>query len=122
MCLFLKILKGGSVSSVDIVERLPVPFGLVRYGVAPDHQEVKNVESTFANTAANDRVRFVGNVSVGSDVRVAELRGLYDAVVLAYGAAQDRELGIPGEELENVVSARSFVGFYNGVPEDTGKK
>ena len=66
------------------------------------------------------RVRFVGNVAVGSDVRVAELRRLYDAVVLAYGAAKDRELGIPGENLNNVVSARNFVGFYNGLPEAAG--
>jgi len=99
------------------LERLPVPFGLVRYGVAPDHPEVKNVENTFTQTARDERVRFVGNVAVGSDVRVAELRRLYDAVVLAYGAAKDRELGIPGENLNNVVSARNFVGWYNGLPE-----
>ena len=105
---------------MDILERLPVPFGLVRYGVAPDHPEVKNVENTFTQTARDARVRFVGNVAVGSDVKVAELRRLYDAVVLAYGAAKDRELGIPGEDLNNVVSARNFVGYYNGLPEAAG--
>ena len=105
---------------MDILERLPVPFGLVRYGVAPDHPEVKNVENTFTQTARDERVRFVGNVAVGSDVKVAELRRFYDAVVLAYGAAKDRELGIPGENLKNVVSARNFVGWYNGLPEAAG--
>ena len=115
-----QILKSGNVKSVDILERLPVPFGLVRYGVAPDHPEVKNVENTFTQTARDARVRFVGNVAVGTDVKVAELRRLYDAVVLAYGAAKDRELGIPGEDLNNVISARNFVGYYNGLPEAAG--
>ncbi len=115
-----QILKSPGVDRVDILERLPVPFGLVRYGVAPDHPEVKNVESTFTQTARDPKANFVGNVSLGEDVSVAELRGMYDAVVLAYGAAKDRKLGIPGEDLGNVVSARSFVGFYNGLPEESG--
>lgn len=104
--------------TVDIFERLPTPFGLVRYGVAPDHPEVKNVDNTFAKVAKDPRVRFLGNVAVGSDVKVAELREAYHAVILAYGAAKDKELGIPNEgSLKNVVSARSFVGLYNGLPE-----
>ncbi|TRY77055.1 hypothetical protein TCAL_13814 [Tigriopus californicus] len=103
---------------VDLLERLPVPFGLVRFGVAPDHPEVKNVDHTFTKIAKNPRVQFYGNLHVGVDVKVRELRQLYDIVILSYGAAQDRKLGVPGEELSNVISARSFVGFYNGLPED----
>lgn len=103
---------------VDIYERLPVPFGLVRYGVAPDHPDVKNVDSTFSKVAKHPKVRFVGNVAVGSDdLRVSELRKCYNAVVLAYGAAKDRQLDIPGESLANVLPARTFVGLYNGLPE-----
>ena len=84
--------------TVDVVERLPVPFGLVRFGVAPDHPEVKNVDSTFTKLIRKnrDRLRFVGNVNVGQDVKIRELREMYDVVVLAYGAAKDRELGIKG--------------------------
>lgn len=107
---------------VDLLERLPVPFGLVRFGVAPDHPEVKNVDHTFTKIAKNPRVKFYGNINVGVDVKVRELRQLYDIVILAYGAAQDRKLEVPGEDLSNVVSARSFVGFYNGLPEDSGLK
>ena len=68
--------------------------------------------------ASDERVRFVGNVSLGSDISTQELRNAYDAVVLAYGAAKDRNLGIPGEDSKNVISARNFVGYYNGLPED----
>lgn len=106
-------------SRVDIYEKYPVPFGLVRFGVAPDHPEVKNVIHSFTTTAESNRVRFFGNVSIGSDVTLSELRSAYDAVVLCYGSSKDRSLGIPGEwEFQNVVSARSFVGWYNGVPSD----
>merc|ERR1711953_41209 len=103
---------------IDLYEKLPVPFGLVRYGVAPDHPEVKNVEGTFTKVAQDPRVQFLGNVTLGQDVKTKELMQNYDAVVLAYGAAKDRTLGIPGESSKNVISARNFVGFYNGLPED----
>ncbi|XP_067005903.2 NADPH:adrenodoxin oxidoreductase, mitochondrial [Anabrus simplex] len=103
---------------VDIYERLPVPFGLVRYGVAPDHPEVKNVINTFTKTAHNPRVRFVGNVALGQDVTVQELKQAYHAVCFTYGANKDRTLGIPGEDLGNVVPAREFVGWYNGLPQN----
>ena len=103
--------------SVDIYERLPVPFGLVRYGVAPDHPDVKNVDTTFSKVAKHPRARFVGNVAIGQDLKVSELRNHYHIVVLAYGAAKDRQLDVPGENLGNVLSARSFVGLYNGLPE-----
>lgn len=104
---------------VDIFERLPVPFGLVRYGVAPDHPEVKNVINTFTNVANSDKVNFYGNVSLGSDIQLDDLMNAYHAVVLAYGSAQDRMLNIEGEKTsKNTISARNFVGWYNGVPED----
>ncbi|MCD6679250.1 MAG: FAD-dependent oxidoreductase [Burkholderiaceae bacterium] len=102
---------------VDIVERLPVPFGLVRYGVAPDHQGTKAVARLLDRVLARDRLRFFGNVEVGRDVRLDELRELYDAVVLATGAPRDRRLGIPGESLPGVIGSASFVGWYNGHPD-----
>jgi len=110
---------------VDILEQLPVPFGLVRYGVAPDHPEVKSVESTFTKVASSQSVRFFGNVRVGEGgaVTVPELQRAYDAVVLACGAEEDRSLGLDGEKsFTNIVSARAFVRWYNGHPtsyEDT---
>lgn len=114
-----QLLKGHSSLHVDIYEKLPVPFGLVRFGVAPDHPEVKNVINTFTQTGNNERCSFVGNVTVGQDITVKELQKCYTAVVLAYGADDDRTLGIPGEDLPNVLSARRFVGWYNGLPKDT---
>lgn len=113
-----QLLKGNPDIHVDIYEKLPVPFGLVRYGVAPDHPEVKNVINTFTQTANNNRCTFIGNVTVGKDISVAELQKAYTAVVMSYGAEDDRKLGIPGEDLPNVLSARNFVGWYNGLPED----
>lgn len=117
-----QLIKSHSTVQVDIYERLPVPFGLVRYGVAPDHPEVKNCINTFTQTASKNRVSFLGNVSIGQDVTYAQLRNAYHAVVLAYGSAQDRKLNIPGESLSNVCSARRFVGWYNGLPEDADLK
>ncbi|XP_040575110.1 NADPH:adrenodoxin oxidoreductase, mitochondrial [Lepeophtheirus salmonis] len=103
---------------VDILERLPVPFGLVRYGVAPDHSDVKNVDNTFTKVAQNPRFRFFGNVSFGDDVSYSMLKTLYSGVVLAYGAASARNLNIPGENLDNVISGKDFVGYYNGLPQN----
>ncbi|KFB48212.1 AGAP005419-PA-like protein [Anopheles sinensis] len=110
------ILKHLDNSSIDIVEKLPVPFGLVRFGVAPDHPEVKNVINTFTKTAENPRVRFLGNLSLGKDFTLEELRQRYHAVLLTYGAEQDNTLNIPNETLKNVLSAREFVAWYNGLP------
>ncbi|XP_056405715.1 NADPH:adrenodoxin oxidoreductase, mitochondrial [Hyla sarda] len=110
------LLKHNKHAVVDIYEKLPVPFGLVRFGVAPDHPEVKNVINTFTQTAHSDRCNFLGNVTVGRDVTVEELQEAYHAVVLSYGAEDKRELGIPGEKLQGVYSARDFVGWYNGLP------
>ncbi|OCC23102.1 pyridine nucleotide-disulfide oxidoreductase [Croceicoccus estronivorus] len=101
---------------VDIFDRLPVPYGLIRTGVAPDHQSIKGVSQRYEKTALSDNVRFVGNVSVGQDIRVEELQALYDAVIFATGAPNDRPLDIPGEELANVFGSAAFVGWYNGHP------
>jgi ferredoxin--NADP+ reductase len=88
--------KFGDDVRIDIIDRLPVPFGLIRFGVAPDHQSIKAVSGRYEKVALSDNVRFVGNVSVGKDVSIDELQGLYDAVVLATGAPNDRKLEIPG--------------------------
>lgn len=101
---------------IDVIERLPVPFGLVRYGVAPDHQGTKAVSRLLDRVLARDTVRFFGNVEVGRDVRLDELAERYDAVVLATGAPRDRRLGIPGESLPGVVGSAAFVGWYNAHP------
>ncbi|SIN85517.1 ferredoxin--NADP+ reductase [Parasphingorhabdus marina DSM 22363] len=102
---------------VDIIDRLPVPFGLIRTGVAPDHQSIKAVSRRYEKTALTDNVRFVGNVTVGTDVSISELQGLYDAVILATGAPNDRPLEIPGSDLDGVIGSAAFVGWYNGHPD-----
>lgn len=109
--------KFGDEVCIDIIDRLPVPFGLIRTGVAPDHQSIKAVSRRYEKTNHGDNVRFVGNVSVGSDVSVDELQGFYDAVVLATGAPNDRKLDIPGNELSGVIGSAAFVGWYNGHPD-----
>lgn len=102
---------------VDIFDLLPVPYGLIRTGVAPDHQSIKGVSRRYETTNQLDNVRFVGNVTVGEDITIAELQGLYDAVVLATGAPNDKPAGIAGEGLENVFGSAAFVGWYNGHPQ-----
>ncbi|XP_061764816.1 NADPH:adrenodoxin oxidoreductase, mitochondrial isoform X3 [Nerophis ophidion] len=110
------LIKARQDVEVDIYERLPVPFGLVRFGVAPDHPEVKNVINTFTQTGKNARCGFYGNVNIGKDVSVKELQQAYHAVILSYGAEGNRSMGIPGEDLAGVYSAKDFVGWYNGLP------
>ena len=107
----------GDEVCVDIFDRLPVPFGLIRTGVAPDHQSIKGVSRRYEAVALSSNVRFVGNVTVGQDIAVAELQDLYDAVVLATGAPLDRKLDLPGEDLANVHGSAAFVGWYNGHPQ-----
>lgn len=107
----------GEAVRVDIIDRLPVPFGLIRTGVAPDHQSIKAVSRRYEAVALSDNVRFVGNVTVGSDVAIEELLALYDAVVLATGAPADRPLGIAGDDLPGVLGSAAFVGWYNGHPD-----
>ncbi len=102
---------------IDIFDMLPVPYGLIRTGVAPDHQSIKGVSKRYETTASLDNVRFVGNVTIGEDVTIAELMSLYDAVVLATGAPNDKPAGIPGEGLDNVFGSAAFVGWYNGHPQ-----
>jgi ferredoxin--NADP+ reductase len=102
---------------VDVLERLPTPWGLVRLGVAPDHPELKTASRAFEKTAAKDGFRFFGNVEVGRDVSHEELLRLYDATVYTVGAQTDRRLGIPGEELEGSWAATEFVAWYNGHPD-----
>jgi ferredoxin--NADP+ reductase len=110
----------GDEVRIDVFDRLPVPYGLIRTGVAPDHPSIKAVSKRYEKVALSDNVRFVGNVTIGQDVSIAELRELYDAVVLATGAPRDRPLGIPGGELGNVFGSAAFVGWYNGHPEFAG--
>ncbi|MSO74557.1 MAG: hypothetical protein EXQ99_05330 [Alphaproteobacteria bacterium] len=105
--------------SIDIIERLPTPFGLIRYGVAPDHEHTKNVMKAYSRTALSAQVRFFGNVEIGLHVALDELRAMYDAVVLAVGAARDRPLGVPGDNKAGVIGSASFVGWYNGHPDFT---
>lgn len=100
-----------------MIDRLPVPYGLIRTGVAPDHQSIKAVSRRYEKVALGDNVRFVGNVLVGEDITIPELQELYDAVILATGAPNDRDPGLPGESLPNVYGSALFVGWYNGHPQ-----
>jgi len=102
---------------IDVIDRMPVPYGLIRFGVAPDHQSIKAVSRRYEKVAVSDNVRFLGNVLVGRDVTVPELLGLYDAVILATGAPNDQPLAIPGGDLPGVIGSAAFVGWYNGHPE-----
>lgn len=111
--------KFGDDVRVDIIDRLPVPFGLIRFGVAPDHQSIKAVSRRYEKVALSDNVRFVGNIVVGDDVSTDELQDMYDAVVLATGAPNDRQLEIPGSDLSGVYGSAAFVGWYNGHPDFT---
>lgn len=110
----------GDAVRIDIIDQLPVPYGLIRFGVAPDHQSIKGVARRYEAVALTDNVRFVGNVRLGRDLSIDELHGLYDAVVLATGAPRDRALGIPGEDLPGVIGSAAFVGWYNGHPDHEG--
>ncbi len=103
--------------SVDLFERLPVPYGLVRFGVAPDHLKIKNVVKKFAKTAADPRFRFFGNVEFGRHLTLDDLQAHYHAVVFATGAQTDRRLGVPGEDLDRSHPATEFVAWYNGHPD-----
>lgn len=102
---------------IDIVERLPTPYGLIRAGVAPDHQTTKNVIRSYSKTAEQGGVAYFGNVEVGRDVTLQELKSLYDAVILAVGAPADKRLDVPGAELHGVYGSAEFVGWYNGHPD-----
>jgi ferredoxin--NADP+ reductase len=107
----------GPIVEVDLVERLPTPWGLVRLGVAPDHPQLKTVSRAFEKIAARPGFRFLGNVEVGRDVTHEELAARYDAVIYAVGSQTDRRLGIPGEDLPGSWPATAFVAWYNGHPD-----
>lgn len=107
----------GTHAEVDMFDRLPTPYGLVRFGVAPDHPKIKSVIRVYEKTATRPEFRFFGNVEVGRDVSVEELRERYHAVVFAYGTATDRQLGIPGEGLPGSHPATEFVNWYNAHPD-----
>jgi ferredoxin--NADP+ reductase len=103
--------------SIDMIERLPTPWGLVRSGVAPDHPKIKTVSKVFEKIAKEPNFRLFANIEVGKDVSLKDLREQYDVVVLATGASKGRKLGIPGEELSNSISAADFVPWYNAHPD-----
>jgi ferredoxin--NADP+ reductase len=103
--------------SVDVIDRLPTPFGLVRYGVAPDHEKMKSVALTLRKVLEHDRVRFLGNIELGRDLTLDDVHRHYDALIVANGAAIDRRLGIPGEDLPGSFSATEFVSWYSGHPD-----
>lgn len=109
--------RWGDDVRIDMFDMQPVPYGLIRFGVAPDHQSIKGVTRRYEKVALSDNVHFVGNVAVGRDVSIGELRQLYDAIVLATGAPHDRTLGLPGDDLGNVFGSAAFVGWYNGYPQ-----
>jgi ferredoxin--NADP+ reductase len=111
------LLRAGMSVAVDMFEQLPVPYGLVRFGVAPDHPKLKQVTVAFDRIAGMPGFRFLGGVAVGRDVAIDELRDSYDAVVLATGAELSRSLGIPGEQLQGCHHAGDFVAWYNGHPD-----
>ncbi|MBU3642702.1 MAG: glutamate synthase subunit beta [Candidatus Nanopelagicaceae bacterium] len=103
--------------SIDLIERLPTPWGLVRSGVAPDHPKIKSVSKVFEKVATAGNVSLFGNVEVGRDISLEALKTKYDAVILATGTSEGKQLGIPGEDLPNSLSAADFVPWYNGHPD-----
>ena len=116
------LLRARGEVEIDLFERLPTPWGLLRGGVAPDHQEIKRLEDTFDRQTLRGGCRFLGNVDVGVDVSPAELMRHYTAVIYATGAQTDKSLGIPGEELAGSSAATEFVAWYNGHPDYRGRE
>ncbi len=108
---------GVDAVSVDLIERDPTPFGLIRYGVAPDHPRIKEIVKALKRVMANDAIRFFGNVAYGDDIKLDDLRQFYDAVVFATGARRDRDLDIPGVDLDGSYGAADFVYWYDGHPD-----
>ena len=104
-------------SDIDIIDRLPTPFGLIRGGVAPDHQTTKKISLVYTKTAKKDQIRFFGNIEIGKDISLDELRKIYDVVILATGSELDNKLEIGGANLKGVYGSAEFVGWYNGHPD-----
>lgn len=111
------LIKSGRAVRIDMIERLPAPFGLVRNGVAPDHPKLKQAISVYQKIAQNPQFNFIGNVTVGRDVTAEELRATHDAVIYTCGSETDRKLGVPGEDLRGSHTATELVGWYNGHPD-----
>ena len=107
--------------SIDLIERLPTPWGLVRSGVAPDHPKIKTVAKVFEKVANEANFRLFANVELGTDISLSQLQSSYDAVVLATGSAEGKRLGIPGEDLPGSISAAAFVPWYNAHPDFANK-
>ena len=104
-------------SDIDIIDRLPTPFGLIRGGVAPDHQTTKKISNSYTKTAKKDNIKFFGNIEIGKDISIKELRNIYDVVILAIGSESDNRLEIKGANLKGVYGSAEFVGWYNGHPD-----
>ena len=111
------LIKSDVKVKVDILERLPSPYGLVRSGVAPDHQKLKQVIALYQKTADSPDFDLIANVNVGTDISIKELYETHHAVIITSGAETDRKLGIPGEDLDGSYTATEFVGWYNGHPD-----
>lgn len=109
--------KAAPAATVDIIDRLPTPYGLIRYGVAPDHPRIKEIITALHQVLENPRIRFIGNVDYGVDVKPEELTAFYDATILATGADRDRDLNIPGIDLPGSFGAADFVSWYDGHPD-----
>ena len=105
---------------IDMIERLPTPWGLVRSGVAPDHPKIKTVSKVFEKIASHENFRLFANVEIGSDISIAQLKEKYDAVIIATGSSHGKTLGIPGENLRGSLSAATFVPWYNAHPDFVG--
>jgi ferredoxin--NADP+ reductase len=106
--------------AIDMIERLPTPWGLVRSGVAPDHPKIKTVSKVFEKIAAHENFRLFANVEIGSEISIAQLQEKYDAVIIATGSSYGKTLGIPGENLRGSLSAATFVPWYNAHPDFVG--
>lgn len=116
------LMKQETPVQVDVFDRLPTPYGLVRYGVAPDHLKIKSVTGVFQKILSDPRARFLGNVEFGKDLSAQDLRAHYDAVMYTVGASSDRRLNVPGEELQGSMSATEFVAWYNGHPDAAARE
>ena len=110
------LMKSGRTVEIDLFEQMPAPFGLIRYGVAPDHPRIKGIIASLHRVLDTPTIRLLGNIHIGEDITIAQLHEYYDAVLLATGAVADRDLGIPGENLNGSYGAADFVGFYDGNP------
>jgi ferredoxin--NADP+ reductase len=111
------LIKSKIAVEIDIFDKLPTPYGLVRFGVAPDHQKIKTVTKAFDRTASKPNVRFFGNVKFGRDIALEDMRRFYHQIIFTTGAQSDRKMGIPGEDLPGSHPATEFVAWYNGHPD-----